>query len=181
MKLLALVVTAIFVNICLSCSLLAAENPHDDHHNHHPKADKMTGSAKDKVADSERGKVTTKNPLKKFVVDAALKTRMDLLADEVIKLGLALEKMLKLENNSSNDKKTVLKESGRQIQNVVNDIFKNCTLSPEADSTIHPILADILNGAKLLGAGNENEGLKIIHKAFLRYGDSFDHPGWMRE
>jgi hypothetical protein len=60
----------------------------------------------------------------------------------------------------------------------VQDIFKSCKLAPDADAAIHPILAEILEGAYMLKKGDEKNGHEKIHKALLKYGDSFEHPGW---
>jgi hypothetical protein len=49
---------------------------------------------------------------------------------------------------------------------------------PDADAAIHPILAEILEGAHLLKNGIEKDGHERIHKALLKYGDNFEHSGW---
>ncbi|OFZ11090.1 MAG: hypothetical protein A2Z20_04160 [Bdellovibrionales bacterium RBG_16_40_8] len=93
-------------------------------------------------------------------------------------LSIILETMKALHNDTSKNKKEFLKDTGLKIEGTVQDIFKKCKLAPDADAAIHPILADILAGAKLIKNGNEKDGHEKIHHALLTYEDFFDHAGW---
>lgn len=100
-------------------------------------------------------------PVGKYVVDDSLKTRMDT--------------VLQIMKTFSKDDS---KGAGGKIKSTVRDIFKSCKLAPEADAAIHPILAELLGAAGQLEKGQDKEGLKMIRKALVNYGDRFDHPGW---
>ncbi len=103
-------------------------------------------------------------PAKKFDADESLRLRMT-----------AILKEMKLFH--APDSRPDLPAVGRRIEATVQDIFKNCKLQPEEDAALHPILADLLNGAGLLKAGKA-EGHAVIHGALVRYGEYFNHPGW---
>ncbi len=108
-------------------------------------------------------------PVKKFVADQNLKKRMNI----VLETMMALHK-----NESTNVKKEYLTEIGGKIERTVQDIFKSCKLAPDADAAIHPILAEILDGAAMLKRGLSKDGSKKIHEAFLKYESYFDHADW---
>ena len=108
---------------------------------------------------------TPAKPVKKFIADQSLKKRMDI----ILKTMTAL------------NKKEYLAEIGEKIEFTVQDIFKNCKLAPDADAAIHPILAEILEGASQLKRGQGKEGHKKIHNALLKYEDYFDHAGWKHD
>lgn len=106
---------------------------------------------------------------KKFIADEALKERMNSILS-------AMQKLSKIGSASEKKKKVVT--TGSRVESVVQDIFKSCKLAPDADAAIHPILAEILEGASLLKKGDEKNGHERIHKALLKYGDNFEHSGW---
>lgn len=70
-------------------------------------------------------------------------------------------------------KKENVKESSNKIEATVQDIFKTCKLSPEADAAIHPILAEVLDGAALLKSSQKKSGHQKIHKALTKYEQLF--------
>lgn len=108
-------------------------------------------------------------PAKKFIADKNLKKRM----------SAVLETMMALHKNESMDvKKEYLTEIGGKIELTVQDIFKSCKLAPDADAAIHPILAEILDGAAMLKRGLRKDGSKKIHEALLKYESYFDHADW---
>jgi len=115
---------------------------------------------------------TTAKPSKKFIADQSLLKRMNTIQQTM----MALHK-----NDSSERKKEYLSEIGGKIEFTVQDIFKNCKLAPDADAAIHPILADILDGASQLKRGQGKEGHKKIHNALLKYEDYFDQAGWKHD
>lgn len=106
---------------------------------------------------------------KKFVADDNLKSRMSAVLEAV----KALEA-----DETSHKKNDKVIEVGKKIEASVNDIFKTCKLEPDADAAIHPILADLLKGASLLKKGNAKEGHEKIHKALVKYEETFEHAGW---
>lgn len=108
-------------------------------------------------------------PDKKFIADEALKERMNSILSAMQKLN---------KTGSASEKKKKVVTTGGRVESVVQDIFKNCKLVPDADAAIHPILAEILEGAHLLKKGIEKDGHERIHKALLKYGDNFEHSGW---
>lgn len=106
---------------------------------------------------------------KKFVADDNLKSRMGAVLDAV--------KALEAAGVNKNKNDSVI-EAGKKIEATVNDIFKTCKLEPDADAAIHPILADLLKGASFFKKGNAKEGHEKIHKALLKYEETFEHAGW---
>jgi hypothetical protein len=113
--------------------------------------------------------VSEVKPDKKFIADEALKERMNSILSAMQKLS---------KTGSASEKKKKVVTTGSRVESVVQDIFKSCKLAPDADGAIHPILAEILEGAYLLKKGDEKNGHEKIHKALLKYGDNFEHPGW---
>ena len=100
-------------------------------------------------------------PAVKFPVDATLKGYMD----EI------LETMNHVEQSDQTPA-----ETGEIIQINVQNIFKACKLEPEADAAIHPILASLLAGAKLLSQNQKEAGHEKVNQALLTYQQFFDHP-----
>jgi len=137
------------LSFVFSGQIFAAENSHLSH--------------------GDSSNVSEVKPDKKFIADEALKERMN-------SILRAMQKLNKTGSASEQKKKVVT--TGGRVESVVQDIFKNCKLVPDADAAIHPILAEILEGANLLKKGDEKNGHERIHKALLKYGDNFEHSGW---
>lgn len=137
------------LGIVFSCQSYGAEN------NHHSHGDSST--------------LTEVKPSKKFIADEALRGRMSSILSEMQKLSKT--------GSVAKKRKQVITTGGR-VESVVQDIFKSCKLAPDADAAIHPILAEILEGAYMLKKGDEKNGHEKIHKALLKYGDNFEHSGW---
>ncbi len=58
-------------------------------------------------------------------------------------------------------------------------IINNCKLEPAADTTLHVLIGDLLQGAESMKkAPLSNEGLPKIIRALNTYPEYFDHPGW---
>ncbi len=74
-----------------------------------------------------------------------------------------------------------VKDTGLQIKTVVQDIFKNCKLEPDADAAVHPILAEILAGATLLESAEKDAGMEKINQALDSYQKTFSHPDWIEK
>ncbi len=137
------------LGIVFSCQSYGAES---NHHSH-------GGSSN----------VVEAKPNKKFIADEALRGRMSSILSEMQKLSKT--------GSVAKKRKQVITTGGR-VESVVQDIFKSCKLAPDADAAIHPILAEILEGAHMLKKGDEKNGHEKIHKALLKYGDNFEHSGW---
>jgi len=57
-------------------------------------------------------------------------------------------------------------------------LMENCKLAPEADETLHAILATFFDGAALLQGGDQVRAAAILKRALDTYADHFEHPGW---
>lgn len=57
-------------------------------------------------------------------------------------------------------------------------LTENCKLAPEADETLHAILAKFFDGAALLQSGDQVRAAAILKRALATYADHFEHPGW---
>ena len=61
----------------------------------------------------------------------------------------------------------------------VDYLIANCKLEPEADTTLHGIIAQLLAGADALEKDPSSaEGTEKIRHALHQYPNYFDHPGW---
>lgn len=69
------------------------------------------------------------------------------------------------------------KSLANEIDTHVGYMIENCKLEPEADATLHALLAEVLEGKRILTA-NKNQGLPRIVKALGKYPRYFDHPDW---
>jgi len=73
-------------------------------------------------------------------------------------------------------------ELSGQISAELDQIFKNCKLSPEADAMIHIILLQIIDGNKAMKSApklsDRRDGAIKIVKALGQYPKFFDHPDW---
>ncbi|MBF0213408.1 MAG: hypothetical protein HQM00_07580 [Magnetococcales bacterium] len=66
-----------------------------------------------------------------------------------------------------------------QMQTHVNELLKNCKLSPEADAQLHRIIAEVNQGAEAMaGQNGRASGAAMIVHALDLYGRHFDHAGW---
>jgi len=104
-------------------------------------------------------------PEKKFAADDKLKKRM-------VILYKAMSELHKTEDRRH--PKIKAKHIAQKIEKTVQDIFKTCKLEPAADKALHPILANVLDGARLLKKGETLEGHEKIHTALLNYENYFD-------
>lgn len=69
------------------------------------------------------------------------------------------------------------KSLANEIDTHVGYMIENCELEPEADATLHALLAEVLEGKRNLTA-NKDEGLPRIVKALAKYPRYFNHPDW---
>ncbi len=102
---------------------------------------------------------------KKFIPSDALKERM-------ITILKVLGNLSKSGSSSEIKKRTVF--AGKKVESTVHDIFRSCKLAPDADAAIHPILAQILDGATMLKNGDKKNGHEKIHRALLKYEENFE-------
>lgn len=144
------ILTALALSTAFSAQVFAEQHKHNKEHHQPAKKNETT------------------KPVKRFVADENLKTRMYTILNTMKAL------------HAGETKKSALdfKNAGTQLETTVADIFKNCKLDAEADAAIHPILASISEGAELLKKGKHEEGHEKIHHALLKYEDYFEHAGW---
>lgn len=65
------------------------------------------------------------------------------------------------------------------IREQVDFLVTNCKLAPEADETLHVLIADMLEGADIVSkAGDADRGVAAVRKALETYPNYFDHPSW---
>jgi hypothetical protein len=65
------------------------------------------------------------------------------------------------------------------IQGQITFLIENCELAPEADASLHVLIADIQDGAGAIAKDNSGDrGMSSIRKALELYPRYFDHPGW---
>jgi hypothetical protein len=65
------------------------------------------------------------------------------------------------------------------VRNHVENMVKNCKLSPEADAQLHGVLAEIIAGADVMETrASQSFGAVKIVQALNAYGRHFEHPGW---
>ncbi|MEO5333827.1 MAG: hypothetical protein H7839_17580 [Magnetococcus sp. YQC-5] len=61
----------------------------------------------------------------------------------------------------------------------IEDMVKNCKLSPEADAQLHGVLAEVVAGTDAMESETSQlSGAVKIIQALNAYGRHFDHPGW---
>lgn len=143
----------------LSLAKVDNSKGHSEQHSE-KKAEKHSEKHSEKHAKGAMAK-----PASRFKVDEPLKVRMETILNTM--------KSMHHEKKMTKEKYA---EIGGKLELTVQDIFKTCKLSPEADTAAHPILADILAGAQEFKKGED--GHEKIHHALLRYEEYFDHPGW---
>jgi hypothetical protein len=72
-----------------------------------------------------------------------------------------------------------------RIEAQVKDIIAQCKLPPAADSNLHFIIADLLQGASFMRgkdpAHSRHDGAARVHGALLAYPKYFDDPSWPAE
>lgn len=69
---------------------------------------------------------------------------------------------------------------GSQVDGEIKTIFAQCKLAPEADQALHGVLAQMMEGSKIMQAkeGKPVNGLMKIVSGLNQYGELFEHPGW---
>lgn len=134
-------------------STASASDSHQSHEHHKAAATSVNSEVK---------------PGTKFTADDTLKPRMEKI----------LTTMKTLHESGNSKKVGKVKAAGKVVKETVQDIFKNCKLEPAADAAIHPILAEMLEGAELLKKGKGDEGHEKVHQALLKYEELFVHQGW---
>ncbi|MCB0368510.1 MAG: hypothetical protein KDD45_03480 [Bdellovibrionales bacterium] len=93
-------------------------------------------------------------------------------ADSTLKKNMLGIKTLAIPSSSAKNAEE-LRDVSKKINILVNDIFKNCKLSSDADHFIHPLLANILKGAKMISNNDVENGYKIIQNAVNKYEINF--------
>ena len=74
------------------------------------------------------------------------------------------------------------RELATQVETEVGGVVANCKLEPEADAMLHPVIADLAQGADTMAGKNPKVrpalGLVKVAQAVNQYGSHFDHPGF---
>jgi hypothetical protein len=69
-----------------------------------------------------------------------------------------------------------------RIETEVNGIVQNCHLPPAADANLHYVIADLLEGVRLMRGGDaarsRHDGAALVHGALLAYPKYFDDPAF---
>lgn len=67
----------------------------------------------------------------------------------------------------------------RDIEEHVAYLIEHCQLSEEADAALHPLLGDLLKGARALSVPAErDQGIELILSALNHYPERFAAPHW---
>lgn len=69
-------------------------------------------------------------------------------------------------------------EVAAEIGTQLDFMIENCDLEPAADEQFHLVLAQVMDGASTLEAGEAETGAVAIVQALNAYGEYFEHPGW---
>ena len=70
---------------------------------------------------------------------------------------------------------------GKELNAQVAYIVQNCKLDPKADTQLHVIVGDIVNGIDTVeGKQHKKRAAGVVHiaQALNAYGKHFDHAGW---
>ncbi|WP_246264065.1 hypothetical protein [Aromatoleum toluvorans] len=71
---------------------------------------------------------------------------------------------------------------GKAVEEQLAYIVGNCKLAPEADAVLHGVIAEMSDGAEVVGGkkavDDRSKGVVHIVNALNNYGQYFDHPGW---
>lgn len=69
-----------------------------------------------------------------------------------------------------------------RINQQVKSIVANCRLPADADTNLHLIIADLLQGVSLMRgedtSRSRHDGAALVHGALNAYGQYFDDPAW---
>jgi hypothetical protein len=69
-----------------------------------------------------------------------------------------------------------------RINQQVKSIVANCRLTADADTNLHLIIADLLQGVSLMRgedtSRSRHDGAALVHGALNAYGRYFDDPAW---
>ena len=69
-----------------------------------------------------------------------------------------------------------------RIEREVNSIVANCKLPPAADTNLHYVVADLMQGVNLMRGGDpqrtRHDGAALVHGALRAYPKYFDDPDW---
>ena len=71
------------------------------------------------------------------------------------------------------------KDAAAQVDAAVADMIANCKLEPEADASLHGLLAPLVAGAGAVREGRFGQPeLAAMQDALAQYPQRFDDPGW---
>jgi len=97
--------------------------------------------------------------------------------DEPLRGGM--ERIRTLVANAAPEDAASMQSLSGGIREQVDYLIQNCKLAPEADATLHVMLADLLQGADLISKEHDPaRGLSVINAALDVYPRYFAHAGW---
>jgi len=97
--------------------------------------------------------------------------------DEPLRGGM--ERIRTLVANAAPEDAASMQSLSGGIREQVDYLIQNCKLAPEADATLHVMLADLLQGADLISKEHDPaRGLSVINAALDAYPRHFAHAGW---
>jgi hypothetical protein len=124
----------------------------------------LHGPSHDHQHDGAHGQMQL-NAGQKWETDAPLRTGM--------------ERISVLVANAAPDDAASMQNLAGGIREQVDYLIQNCKLAPEADATLHVLLADLLQGADLVSRESDSvRGLSVINAALDAYPRYFTHAGW---
>ncbi|MBF0191990.1 MAG: hypothetical protein HQL99_12750 [Magnetococcales bacterium] len=121
------------------------------------------------VTRSESG--LTLNNGKPWQTDAALRKGMEAIQRDI------KEALPRIRSGALSNRQYVA--LAKKMHQHINQITKNCKLTPEADTQLHLVLSEVIQGADAMEAqmGQSSGAAMIVHALDL-YGRHFDHVGW---
>lgn len=124
----------------------------------------LHGPSHDHQHDGAQGQMQL-NAGQKWETDAPLRTGM--------------EKIRALVASAAPDDAASMQSLAGGIREQVDYLIQNCKLAPQADATLHVMLAEVLQGADLISKENDPvRGLSVINAALDAYPRYFAHAGW---
>lgn len=94
-------------------------------------------------------------------------------------LRTGMERIRALVANAPTHDATSMQSLAGGIREQVDYLIQNCKLAPEADATLHVMIAEFLQGADLISKENDPvRGLSVINAALDAYPRYFAHAGW---
>ena len=144
------------ISLLLSSQSLYAETGESGHdHGHHGESDSTLSL----------------NEGEKWKTDAPLRQGMQKINHAFMSLAPAFH------NDTLTKPEAV--QLAKSINQQVDYLIANCKLEPKADTSLHVLISELLEGASVVSKQPLSmQGMPRIHKALMQYPDYFDHSGW---